>query len=40
MQLLVANFAMVRVVSNMLQVAYDEFGDSMRFQAVEQVSEH
>jgi hypothetical protein len=31
MQFLVANFAMVRVVSDMLQVAYEKVCDAMRF---------
>ena len=31
MQLLVAHFAMVRVIADMLQVAYDEVCDSVSF---------
>jgi hypothetical protein len=31
MQFLVADFAMVRVVADMFQVAYDEICDFMRF---------
>jgi hypothetical protein len=38
MQLLVAHFAVVRVVSDMLQVAYNKICDSMRFQVVVEVS--
>ena len=40
MQLLVANFAMVRVVANVFQVAYDEVCDFVCFQAFIEVSQH